>query len=619
MSSKRSIPDRVNKQSSSKYLEPQSSMKQLPVIEEYLEQQPPPPPLATLIEQSPSPPPQKRLRKSTSVKDFFANNRNSQAEALRLSRISEELFSKGSAVDNNQGLESAALSFPNKPEESFVPPPLANESMFPKEAASIKSEKKLSEKGINRQNNSIAKLLTKEEHDLIDQTAASLKDNTEYLKQKDDRVGALFKHYIGVYKPDFDREAKNNLIKKNWAEDGENYRADDFGLYGSRELDKIAFEKYKNSVKDKLTEYELKELEAKVLGVKSATETEFEKVTEANIGLQTKAKLINFVGVVLGGLSGAAVIPVVPFLAPVMGGAVVILFFCNTLAEKYKSKLSLRNLVNDLSNICLRIYQTIDNINKSISNEDESTKLAFNDVSTLADLNNSLRDVYVYIMSLLDEPELQIMSSSYDNKKKEEEGLTDTELFILNLIDDEIKIRRGGSQMNRAKRAIGFRIFNSSDFTLRITTLMTKLNSNLILYYNNFLAKGIMDNKVIIKFNELQNKTSQENKSKQENNSPINLMTSAINITPGMVRDFRARRNELVDNINIHTSGIARSMFEGYTKYGVNPFKKTVQSIRSTFKWGKGGNKHRITKKQRQKGMKTYKRKPKNVNRTVRK
>lgn len=572
------------------------------------DQLPPPPPLAGNI--TPSPPSQKRLRKSTSEKDFFYNNKNS--ELLGLSPVLEEVFSKGSAVDNIRGLESAA------PEEPFVPPPLVASESFPREAASIKSERKLSEEDLKRQNewdNIFAKdrarreSLTKEDDDFINQTAASLKDNTEYLKQKDDRIGTLLKYYNDVYKPELAKKAKLGLNE---------YRAQDFDLYGSREFDKIAFENYKNSVnvKDKLTEYELKELEAKVLGVKSATETEFEKVTEANIGLQTKAKLINFVGVVLGGLSGAAVIPVVPFLAPVMGGTVVILFFCNTLAEKYKSKLSLRNLVNDLSNICLRIYQTIDNINKSISNEDELTKLSFNDVSTLNDLNNSLRDVYVYIMSLLDEPELQIMSSSYDNKKKKE-GLTDTELFILNLIDDEIKIRRGGSQMNRAKRAIGFRIFNSSDFTLRITSLMTKLNSNLILYYNNFLAKGIMDNKVIIKFNELQNKTSQENKSKQENNSPINLMTSAINITPGMVRDFRARRNELVDNITLHTSGIARSMFEGYTKYGVNPFKKTVQSIRSTFKWG--GNKHRITKKQRQKGMKTYKRKPKKVKRTLRK
>jgi hypothetical protein len=601
-SSKRSIgSDRPKKLSSypkEKYLERQSSMNQLPVIEEDLEQ-PPPPPVGSI---TPSPPSQKRLRKSTSNQGFFDNDRKLKALS-QLPRISEEANSRDSAADKIQGLDSAAFSFPNKPEESFAP---------------IKSERQLSEEDLKRhkewddifeKDRARRVLLSKEENDFINQTAASLKDNKEYLKQQDARVDDTFKYYNEVYKPELAKKANLGLSE---------YRAQDFDLYGSREFDKIAFENYKKSIKDKLTDYELKELEAKVLGYKSPTETEFEKVTEANIGLQTKAKLINFVGVVLGGLSGAAVIPVVPFLAPVMGGTVVILFFCNTLAEKYKSKLSLRNLVNDLSNICLRIYQTIDNINKSISNEDELTQLAFNDVSTLADLNNSLRDVYVYIMSLLDEPELQIMSSSYDNKKKKE-GLTDTELFILNLIDDEIKIRRGGSQMNRAKRAIGFRIFNSSDFTLRITSLMTKLNSNLILYYNNFLAKGIMDNKVIIKFNELQNKTSQENKSKQEHNSPINLMTSAINITPGMVRDFRARRNELLDNITLHTSGIARSMFEGYTNYGVNPIKKTLQSIRSTFKWRKGGNKHRITKKQRRKGKKTYKRKPKKFKRTLRK
>jgi hypothetical protein len=615
MSSKRSIgsdrPKKLSSYQNANYLERQSSMKQLPVIDEYLEQ-PPPPPLAGNI--TPSPPSQKRLRKSTSEKDFFDINRNSEALS-RLSRISEEAYSRDSAADNIQGLDSAALSFPNKPEESFVPPPLvASESIFPREAVPIKSERQLSKEDLTRHKeweDIFAKdrarrgLFTKEDNDLINKTAESLnRMKDEFVGQQDVRVDDTFKYYNEVYKPELAKKAKMGLSE---------YRAQDFDLYGSREFDKIAFENYKKSVnvKDKLTAYELNELEQKVLGDKSATEIEFEKVNEANIGLQTKAKIINFVGVVLGGLSGAAIIPVVPFLAPVMGGTVVILFFCNTLAEKYKSKLSLRNLVNDLSNICLRIYQTIDNINKSISNEDDKTKLAFNDVSTLADLNNSLRDVYVYIMSLLDEPELQIMSTSYDNKKKE--GLTETESFILNLIDDEIKIRRGGSQMNRAKRAIGFRIFNSSDFTLRITSLMTKLNSNLILYYNNFLAKGIMDNKVIIKFNQLQDITS------KENNAPINLMTSAINITPGMVRDFRARRNELVDNITLHTSGIAKTMFEGYSKFGVNPFKKTVQNIRSTFKWGKGGHKNRITKKQRQKGKQTYKRKPKKFKRTLRK
>jgi hypothetical protein len=407
-----------------------------------------------------------------------------------------------------------------------------------------------------------------------------------------------------VYKHELAEKTKKDLSK---------YRAQDFELYGSREFDKIAFENYKKSIKDELTVDELKELEKRVLGDKSATEIEFERVNEANIGLQTKAKIFNIVGVGAAGLSSVGLIPVVPFLGPVMAGSVVILFFCNTLAEKYKSKLSLRNLVNDLSSICLRIYQTIDNINKSISNEDEKTKLAFNDASTLDDLNNSLRDVYVYIMSLLDEPELQIMSSSYDDKKKKQE-LTDTESFIWGLINDEIKIQRRGSQMNRAKRAIGFRIFNSSDFTLRLTSLMTKLNSNLILYYNNFLAKGIMDNKVIIRFNQLQDITSKDNKTKKEGDGKINVMTSAINITPDMVKEFRLRRAEWMDTLTLATSGIAKSMFEGYSKFGVNPFKQ----IKSTFK-RRGGHTHRITKKQRRKGKRTYKRKPKMFKRTLRK
>jgi hypothetical protein len=544
---------------------------------------PPPRPLATLIEQSPSPPQQKILQKSTSGKDFFDNNRNS--EALRLSRISEEvLFPKGSADDNIRGLESAALSYPNKPKESFVPPPpppLANEAPS-EEVVSIDERERDTATALKNLGNQIA-----------------------LLKQK--RVDDAFNKFKDIYKPEHDKKEREHL--------GES-KTKDFNLYGSRELDKIAFEKYKKDNKGGLHEHEWKELEQKLLGYKSATEIEFEKMNESMIGLTTKAYTINVVGVVLGGFSSVAVIPVIPYLAPVLAGSVVILVFCKTLAEKYKSKLSLRNLVNDLSNICLRIYQTIDNINKSISDEDEKTKQAFNDEATLKDLDNSLIDVYVYIMSLLDEPELQIMSSSY--KKKGD--LTGTESFILKLIDEEIQIQRTGSlQMNRVKRAIGFRILNSSEFTLRLTSLMTKLNSNLILYYNNFLAKGIMDNKVIIKFNELQDITSQANKTKQEKNSPINLMTSAINITPDMVKDFRAKRGEWMDTITVAISNIAKSMFEGYSKYGVDPFKHSVQSIKSTFKRGGGGHKHRITKKQRQKGKKTYKRKPKKFKRTLRK
>jgi hypothetical protein len=556
--------------------------KQLNVIEDDQE----PPPLAT-----PSPPSEKRLRKPTSGKVVFDNNIKSEA-LRRLSRISEEAYS---AADNTPGLESAADSFPNKPEESFVPPPpppVAKESFTPPPPP-------------------VANEAHSEEVVPWETALQALGKDIAHLKQT--RLDKAFNTYTNTYKP--------GIVKKERERLGDS-KTKEFDTYGLREFDKKAFETYKKDDKDNesgLDEHDWKVLEAKVLGEKSATEIELEQVNESMIGLSTKAKIFNIVGVGAAGLSSVGLIPIVPFLAPVMAGSVVILFFCNTLAEKYKSKLSLRNLVNDLSNICLRIYQTIDNINKSISNEDDKTKLAFNDASTLDDLNNSLRDVYVYIMSLLDEPELQIMSSSYDNKKKKE-GLTGTESFILKLIDDEIQIQRKGSlQMNRVKRAIGFRIFNSSEFTLRLTSLMTKLNSNLILYYNNFLAKGIMDNKVIINFNKLQDITSQANKTKQEKNSPINLMTSAINITPDMVKDFRLRRAEWMDTITVATSKIAKSMFEGYSKYGVNPFKKTVQSIRSTFKRGGGGHKHRITKKQRQKGKKTYKRKPKKFKRTLRK
>ena len=163
----------------------------------------------------------------------------------------EEVFSKGSAADNIRGLDSVA------PEESFVPPPLvASESIFPREAAPIKSERQLSEEDLKRQNewdNIFAKdrarrgSLTKEDNDFIDQTAASLKDNKEYLKQKDDRISDILKYYNDVYKPELAKKSKLGLSE---------YRAQDFDLYGSREFDKIAFENYKNSVnvKDKLTE-----------------------------------------------------------------------------------------------------------------------------------------------------------------------------------------------------------------------------------------------------------------------------------------------------------------------------------------------------------------------------
>jgi hypothetical protein len=91
-------------------------------------------------------------------------------------------------------------------------------------------------------------------------------------------------------------------------------------------------------------------------------------------------------------------------------------------------------------------------------------------------------------------------------------------------------------------------------------------------------------------------------------------MTSAINITPDMVKDFRLRRAEWKDTLTVATSGIAKTMFDTYSKFGVNPFKQ----LKSTFKRG-GGHKHRITKKQRRKGKKTYKRKPKKFKRTLRK
>lgn len=412
---------------------------------------------------------------------------------------------------------------------------------------------------------------------------------------------SILKYYNGVYKPKLAAEFKKKGLTEYWA--GE------FEKTGSREFDKIAFKNFKKEREKTLTVDEWKELENIILGKKSATEIEFEKVNESNIGLATKAYIINIGSAALG---VAGVSAVTPFLAPVLAGSVVILFFCKTLAEKYKSKLSLRNLVNDLNNICLRIYQTIDNINKSISKYPEM-KEVFNDEATLEDLNNSLRDVYVYIMSLYDEPELQIMSNSFVEKEERKQPLTETEMFIWYLIDDEIKIRRGGSQMNRIKRAIGFRIFNSPEFTLRLTSLMTKLNSNLILYYNNFLAKGIMNNKVIQEFNLLQDITSRENKIKQEGNAPINLMTNAINITPDMVSDFRSRRGEFMDTINRNISTMAKKIFEGYNKIGIQPVK-TIKK-----RWGWGGHTHRITKKQRRKGKKTYKRKPKKFKRTLRK